>query len=445
VGLGVLALLYALGATTPAFRVFYALVPGVKLFRAPSSIMFLFALAATTLGALAIDELRERAGDAAFRRRLERYCLGLAITLGVLALLGSLGRALPDLWTGLFYRDIPPEKAAALDANLGNIRRGLWITLFLGGTMAGLALAFARGKMRILGLVAGMLLLTVFDEWRVSARFIGTVPPAALFPADAAIGHLQQQAASRIEPFRVFNYASPDDNLPALYGLEQVHGHHGNEIGRYRSLVESLFLNDLRILKLLNAEFVLSAQPLQAPGLEPVGRGERYVLYRLEGAFPRAFLVDRYEVLPDSAALERMRAPDFDPARSAILADSLAPEVQPREGATGSVRWLAHDVNRSTLEVETTAPALLVISENYYPAWRVRVDGAPAELHRADLALRAIPVSAGRHEVELAFRSGLFRGSQWLSLAAAALALGLLAGPRLPARRRAGEAEAPVA
>lgn len=436
--LGLLALLYALGATTPAFRVFYALIPGVELFRAPSSIMFLFALAAVTLGALAIDEVRERVGDPSFRRRLERYLLGLVVALGILALLGSLGRALPDLWTGLLYRSVSPDKAAALDSNLGNIRRGLWITLGLGITTAALVLAFARGKMPLLALVGGMLLLSVFDEWRVSARFIATVPPAALFPADAAILHLQEQARARRDPFRVFNYANPDDNLPALFGLEQVHGHHGNEIGRYRSLVEGerLFLNDLRVLKLLNAEFLLAPQPLRAPGLEPVGRGERYVLHRLTGAYPRAFLVDRYEVLPDSAALERLLAPEFDPSRTAVLADELPRSLHPQEGATGSVRWLTHEVNRQALEVEASAPALLVISENYYPAWHARVDGERVEVRRADLTLRAIPVPAGRHQIELAFRSGLFRGSFWLSLVAGALALGLVVGPGLLGRRR---------
>jgi uncharacterized membrane protein YfhO len=47
---------------------------------------------------------------------------------------------------------------------------------------------------------------------------------------------------------------------------------------------------------------------------------------------------------------------------------------------------------------------LLVLSEVYYPGWKARVDGLPAESLRADLALRAIPVPAGSHRVEMIYR-----------------------------------------
>ncbi|MGH7505271.1 MAG: hypothetical protein ACRELX_06455, partial [Longimicrobiales bacterium] len=54
--LAVLSLLYALGADTPAFRLFY-LIPGVSLFRAPSLIIFLYGLSVATLGALGLERL----------------------------------------------------------------------------------------------------------------------------------------------------------------------------------------------------------------------------------------------------------------------------------------------------------------------------------------------------------------------------------------------------
>ena len=50
--LALLALVYALGANTPFFQLFYYLVPGVKLFRGPSMIMFLFSFSVCTLAAI---------------------------------------------------------------------------------------------------------------------------------------------------------------------------------------------------------------------------------------------------------------------------------------------------------------------------------------------------------------------------------------------------------
>ena len=423
--LAALASLYALGATTPLFRLFYALIPGVKLFRAPAAIMFLFALATTTLGALAIDLVRERAGEEEFARRLRTYLWVLVSAFAALALLGSAGRALPDLWTAVFYRDITPDKAQALSANLVNIMRGLWITFLLAAATAGLVWGLARRGLAPKAFVTALLVLTVFDEWRVDAPFIQTASPAVLFPEDETIRYLRDERGRRAAPFRVFSALMPDDNLPALYGLEQVQGHHGNDLGRYRQLTEGdrLVANNLRVLKLLNAEFVLTTQPVQVPGLVPVGQGRQRVLYRLEGAFPRAFLVDRYEAVPDSLALGRLLAPEFDPGRAVILGDVLPPELAPRVGASGTVRWVSHEVNRQVLEVDASGPAILVVTENFYPAWRARIDGRPAALVRANFTLRALPIPAGRHEVEFSYRSDLFRWSLALSAAAAAVLL----------------------
>jgi hypothetical protein len=440
--LAALALLYGLGATTPLFRLFYALVPGVKLFRGPGAIMFLFAIAATTLGALAIDLVRERAGDAEFMRRLRTYLWGLVAAAAALALLGS-GRALPDLWTSLFYRDVTPKSAHALTANLGNITRGVWITFFLAAATAGLVWATVRGHLKTMAFVGALLVLTTVDEWRVDDQFIQTAPLAALFPADETIRHLQDEQGRRTAPFRVYSALDPNDNIPALYGIEEVQGHHGNEIGRYRELTDGdrLVANNLRVLKLLNAEFVLTPQPVQVPGLVPVGQGSQRALYRLEGAFPRAFLVDRYEVIPDSLALGRLLAPAFDPSRAVILGEALPAELAPRAGASGTVRWLSRGVNRQVLEVDATGPAILVVTENFYPAWRAHIDGSPARMVRADFTFRALPLPAGRHQVEFSFQSDLFRRSLALSALSGALLLGVWLTSRLRLRRRPADGE----
>ena len=85
-GLGVLALLYALGATTPAFRLFY-LIPGVKLFRAPSLIIFLYAISLVTLGSFGFERYVDwaRGNDPADRRaaRLYLWSAGGVLVAGV--------------------------------------------------------------------------------------------------------------------------------------------------------------------------------------------------------------------------------------------------------------------------------------------------------------------------------------------------------------------------
>jgi hypothetical protein len=54
-----------------------------------------------------------------------------------------------------------------------------------------------------------------------------------------------------------------------------------------------------------------------------------------------------------------------------------------------------------------TAPALVLLSEAFHPWWRATVDGTPAPVLRAQLALMAVPVGAGPHRIELRFRRPL--------------------------------------
>ncbi|HEX8953963.1 MAG TPA: YfhO family protein, partial [Polyangia bacterium] len=60
---------------------------------------------------------------------------------------------------------------------------------------------------------------------------------------------------------------------------------------------------------------------------------------------------------------------------------------------------------RVVVEAELPTAGVLVLSDAWYPGWRVTVDGAAAPLLRADYALRGVALPAGRHVVELTFRS----------------------------------------
>src|SRR5690606_39694597 len=106
----------------------------------------------------------------------------------------------------------------------------------------------------------------------------------------------------------------------------------------------------------------------------------------------------------------------LDLRRTALLPEPLAAGVELDPDPVGTVEWLDREVDRYTLRVTADRPALLVISENYFPAWRATVDGEPAPVVRADFTFRAVPVPAGTHEVRLEYRSDVLRASAVASL-----------------------------
>jgi hypothetical protein len=96
-------------------------------------------------------------------------------------------------------------------------------------------------------------------------------------------------------------------------------------------------------------------------------------------------------------------------------------EVQP--GAGGPVEWLDRQLDEHTLRVVPDRPALLVVLDNHYPAWRAAVDGRDVPVWRANHTFRAIAVPAGEHTVTFRYASAPLRRGAYISL----VVLGVLA------------------
>ena len=59
----------------------------------------------------------------------------------------------------------------------------------------------------------------------------------------------------------------------------------------------------------------------------------------------------------------------------------------------------SYDINEITLSIETTENGILVLSEVYYPNWKVFVDGIEKPMLRCDYSLRGVAIEKGDHTV----------------------------------------------
>ncbi len=97
--------------------------------------------------------------------------------------------------------------------------------------------------------------------------------------------------------------------------------------------------------------------------------------------------------------------------------------------------------NRQVLRVRTEEPALLVVADNWYPAWHAEIDGREVPVLRANHSLRAVEVDAGEHEIVFTYRSRILSLSLWASLLSMMAVLGLAVAPLL---RRFGRGDDPA-
>jgi len=140
----------------------------------------------------------------------------------------------------------------------------------------------------------------------------------------------------------------------------------------------------------------------------------------------------------DARALQRIASPRFNPSQQAVVSMPL-PFALDARASQGNVVVTRYAPEKLVMDMNAPADGLLVVSENFYPGWRATVDANPVDILRADVTLRAIPVRAGQHHVEiwydpLSFKVGA--GISGLTILGCVVALGYLLMNRSERRGR---------
>ena len=433
-GLGILALLFGLGAHTPVWRIFYEVVPGIRLFRAPGQVMFLFAFGASTLGALGLDRILDlaRTEDREGWSRVMKVLGAAGGGLALLALLASSG-ILTSVWTSTVYSSVSAQRLQLLESLQPFIARGAGIAFLLGLSTAGVVWASRAGYLAPAGVVAALVLLVAVDELRVSNGFVQVIDFEQWAAPDGYTQAVLQRETGSDEPYRMLSFRQAGQDVrPALHGIELAAGHHPNDLSRYRELIgmvgsglpQNLFDADIR--RLLNVRYILwtdyafDGQAFPGPPESIIARsqlpdGSAYETMHLEADLPRARLVGASVVKSDADAVPYILSEAFDPDAEVVLAEP-SPIALDGAPADGTVRWTERSPNRLALDVTTARPALLVIADNWFPAWQATVDGEAAPVMRAYHTLRAVPVPAGAHTVEMVYESRVVGRSLLLSI-----------------------------
>lgn len=125
-------------------------------------------------------------------------------------------------------------------------------------------------------------------------------------------------------------------------------------------------------------------------------------------ALPRAFFVSDAKVINNPEEMKSV-IKWFDPEQVVLLSkqpksmlkmeDSKIREEKPKEGK-GSTKILSYSSWKILIEVDTPITQYLVLSDTHHPWWRAKIDGKRTEALKANLALRALIIPQGRHEVE---------------------------------------------
>jgi hypothetical protein len=223
------------------------------------------------------------------------------------------------------------------------------------------------------------------------------------------------------------------DNHVTSFGIGSMPGYDAATPSTLSSLWLRGRRNLLGLLRLSGVAYViLPAETADRPGLVPLLEpvpGAR--LYRVSDTLPRVYLARSAGTSPDYLALADTLAPEVIAGQRVILAPSPAPpplEARAELGAEspGRCRLTVFTHARVEAECEATTSALAVFLEQWSEGWAAAVDGRPTPLLRANVAMRAVPISAGTHHIVMAFSPPGMRSGLVISLATLLALIGVL-------------------
>lgn len=410
VALGGVALLGALGPFTPIHGWLYGFVPGYDRVRAAGRLLLLYDFAVAMLAAWGLDALLDWATvnhpmRVAFGALLRQVRRGVGIAVAALALF------IIPLFYSLILRQDDPVNRPVIAVDGLNL---LFILL-----LAALAFVWAVERRsvgaRAIAVLGGA--LVVLDLFSATIAFNPTTDNLlAGFQQPAARQELRARTASE-QPFRI----DVDDvsdrwqpSLAAIDGFDTVSGAYNPlQLADYAALRErAQSSRSGPLYGLLNVAYVALPSEKAAPaGWQKVFTGDRVVFYQpSRPPLPRAFVVGNAESVPDpGAAFDRIKANDFDPAKTVYVQGGVQP-VSTNPGAPPAT--VARDgTDGLTVRVTTRGAGYLVLSDAFYPGWQATVDGRAASILQADLAFRAVYLpDGGDHTIVFRFHP------QWWAL-----------------------------
>ncbi|MFI5244986.1 MAG: YfhO family protein, partial [Gemmatimonadales bacterium] len=393
------AYLFVLGPATPVFRVAYLLIPGMKLFRFPQRFLIVVELGLALLGAVGLTRLRadlEQRWNMPSRMPqlvVLTICAGTALDLFV-----HQPRQNPMV-SGRDWLAVP-HTAELVRADSSQPRTFTPRHRDLHRESSVLARGWAN--------VAPYFALRDVLEPNTGGGFWNT-PSADCYAGIAARWYVD-----------VWSDHNRESSLMAVLAYLDF---------ETRTLRVHPLLG--RLLKAYGVSHVLSPFPQQEPAFVLVSHEKNAYLYRVDGAARARFVRTARLVKTDREALVGLLDKGFDPDRQILLQDApdwLRAGVGEPDGASEPAasrpEVTSEDSRHLVIQAEAPKDGFLLLADTFYPGWTAEVDGASTPIYRANLSVRGIRLTKGRHEVRFTYGApGFVRGLQITLLSVSILLL----------------------
>ncbi len=452
----IFAILLSFGGNWPIlFRPMFHYFPLFNKFRAPMMALVLMQLAFPILAALTLEEilrawkLKSESEDS----RLQKYFkFALYASIAFLAisvvLRGVITSSVNSGIQAAIQRGKLPQGYDALkDFIASTAANDALIGALLATAACLLVYFFLKRKLSPLIMAAGILALTVIDQWRIDSRPMQIETKddyASNFQAHDYLQFIQQDKSL----YRVTDLTEGQpSNALVSYGIQTAGGYHAAKMREFQDVVDETgnmqgngIFNPF-MFNLLNTKYIIANGGLSedrsrfVPVFQskepppPAENGKQAIadiVWENPQALPRAFFAYRWELKPKLDILHAMHDGTFNP-REVIYFDETPKGMQalaitPIDTAAETLTMDYKDED-ITMHTKTNGNRLIFMSDTWYPDWTATVDGKSTPIYRADYAFRAFVAPAGTHEIKLTYYDPKYALGRTISLTTNAFAL----------------------
>jgi len=426
--MGAASLAIALGGYTPVLKFLYAYMPGFSLIRGNAKAFFVTAYCFAFLAGIGCRVfLAESLPPAKARKAhgvVRAFILTALIILAAAYVASShvrsyCGDLLLYCKTLLFVR---AESSPRGGGDLFSFTRSLNQQVLLVACALALMLFRMRRPVRQVPLWVLIMGLTLADLWGFNGRYVITSPVSSCWwPRDVV--NFFKSDGSYYRVLRDIIVSKPGVNQNMNDRIFSFEGYEANLVACYKEFIDSFGISSEEAEKLMRREYSSRMAscanikylvlPLSAAVPNPnylLRYFNGYVkIYENRTVLPRARVVHRFMVASDyNIAAELMRRREYDPRTQVILDEDPGIAV-PASSPASDAEIMKYAPGTVEVRCRMEAPGILVLSDTYYPGWKVTVDGSPGRILRADWAFRGVPMRRGTHEVRFTYEPSSFR------------------------------------
>lgn len=427
------SIILALGKFTPLYLLLFNTVPFFSLNRYPVKVLFMATFLCSVLAALGFDAMLsfdEAQNKTKTRILLWSSALGAGLFAAAIFFSYKI-QLFADLCRSLFVVEIkqfiPKGLYLAIAArNISNIEILGVMIIFI----CALLLFAINKRITKWAAITGIIILLFFDLFTANRNTLLAIKSSDYHKESKNIKML----ISDKDLFRVFTspgmetrymyeYESefkdypktllsirdritPNQNM--IYKISHVLAYESIKSNDQEELIAKInkldSLDGIKILNLMNVKYLVSPYRLKLEGYslisitkEAARKGEIYI-YENNNVLPRAMVIPKCKVLGKDEMLKFIVSSKFNPKKEILVEKLISAET----GRYSPASIGSYGINQ--VRIKARGPGFLLLSDYYYPGWKVFVDGREKCLIKADYLFRAVQIGEGEHNIEFAYR-----------------------------------------